>query len=152
MKLSQFVGDWVLGRTIDDGFGLQSGRFDGIARFVPSAAGLVYHEEGELHLLGGPTLRAERTYHWRSVGPRIFVDYSDGRSFHDFEPGDPNATHQCGADHYAVRYDFGDWPRWTSLWCVTGPRKDYRMMTTYQRSALAGFVTASNFLSKVETT
>jgi hypothetical protein len=31
-----------------------------------------------------------------------------------------------------VRYDFRDWPRWQAEWRVTGPRKDYGIVTRFR--------------------
>ena len=79
-------------------------------------------------------MQAERRDLWRQDGSRIVVDFADGRPFHDFRPDSPEASHRCDPDSYAVRYDFRAWPIWCSTWRVTGPRKDYDMVSTYTRS------------------
>lgn len=131
-RLDDFAGDWKVERVIDDRAGGQAGRFDGRGHFTPVGDGdLAYAEEGMLTLGSGAPLRATRRHLWRAEGGRIAVDYADGRPFHSFDPADPAAEHQCGADLYAVRYDFADWPRWRAEWTVRGPRKDYTMTTEF---------------------
>ena len=131
-RLADFLGCWQIARRIEDRLLATTGAFEGMAEFVPVPEGLAYHEQGMLTLGGAAPLRAERRYLWRA-GPdgRIIVDHGDGRPFHAFHPADPAARHLCGADDYAVRYDFGDWPRWRTHWTVRGPRKDYRMVSHY---------------------
>jgi len=34
-----------------------------------------------------------------------------------------------------VTYDFRKYPQWRAEWRVEGPKKDYRMVTTYRREA-----------------
>ncbi len=130
--LADFVGCWRIAREIEDRLSATTGRFQGTAEFVPAAEGLAYREQGVLTLGDATPLTAERCYLWRA-GPegRIIVDHGDGRPFHDFHPAGPDARHLCGADDYAVRYDFGDWPCWRADWTVRGPRKDYRMVSHY---------------------
>ena len=132
LHLADFVGTWRVERQITDQIG-PHGRFSGTARFAPQAAGLSYHEAGMLHLGDGPALAAERRYLWRADGKSIVVDFEDGRPFHRFDPRHSPATarHDCAPDLYLVRYDLGSWPKWQVEWRVTGPRKDYRMVTVY---------------------
>jgi hypothetical protein len=65
------------------------------------------------------------------------VLFEDGRFFHRFDAEDPlpGASHACAPDAYRVRYDFRAWPRWEAAWRVSGPRKDYAMVTRYSRAA-----------------
>ncbi|MDY6858173.1 MAG: DUF6314 family protein [Pseudomonadota bacterium] len=133
-ELAAFEGDWLLERQISDALAGAAGRFDGQARFAPGADGLIYDEEGVLHLPGQPPMAATRRYLWRAEAAGIAVFFDDGRPFHGFgSTGTEQATHHCGPDLYQVRYDFSDWPRWRTLWRVTGPRKDYVMRSTYRR-------------------
>jgi hypothetical protein len=127
------AGGWRLSREIDDRRAGATGRFEGVATFVPDGAGLVYSEAGELHLAGQPPMRAERRYLWRASAGRVGVLFADGRAFHDFDAGAarPGAVHRCPPDLYRVAYDFSAWPRWTAVWEVRGPRKDYRMVSRY---------------------
>lgn len=129
--LQDFLGEWRLMRRITPAEGGEA-RFEGWARFTPAAEGLHYREEGELALPGLAPMRAERDYLWRAgAGGRIEVFFGDGRPFHGFDPAAPEAAHWCDPDDYRVSYDFAAWPDWRAEWRVKGPRKDYRMVSTY---------------------
>lgn len=131
-----FLGDWVLNRTIDDHLSGQNGALTGTARFVPDgSAGLVYDETGMLLLATGVQMAATRRYLWTFHEAGVEVFFDDGRPFHGFVPDGHAAgtDHPCGEDYYTVRYDFSDWPRWTARWTVKGPRKDYVSTSIYSR-------------------
>ncbi|MEO0774855.1 MAG: DUF6314 family protein [Pseudomonadota bacterium] len=132
--LQDFIGDWVVTRTIDDRLG-PPGRFEGTANFNPDEGGLHYTETGQLTLGDGPSFSATRTYLWRSAAPLIEVLFPDHRPFHRFDPnaGGAGERHYCDPDIYDVIYEFSDWPHWTTTWTVTGPRKDYTMRTEFNR-------------------
>lgn len=133
--LAAFEGEWRIARLIDDRLGGQTGRFEGRALLRPDGAGLLYHEEGSLRLGEAPPLNATRRYLWRAEAGAVAVYFEDGRLFHRFDPAKdhPGADHACDPDSYRVRYDFGGWPDWRAVWTVRGPRKDYRMQSTYRR-------------------
>ncbi|MEM0945860.1 MAG: DUF6314 family protein [Pseudomonadota bacterium] len=137
-QLAAFEGRWHLVRRIEDYTGGPAGHMDGDAVFRAEGAGLHYRETGLLRLANNPPIRAERSYLWTQPDPaRIEVCFSDGRPFHWFSLQDaPEAAHFCDPDMYRVHYAFTDWPNWRSVWCVTGPRKDYRMITEYAPLAL----------------
>jgi len=134
MDAAAFEGEWRIMRVIHDRTGGPEGRFAGVARFVPVAGGLDYHEEGELQL-GAAVFRATRDYRWDFGAAGVEVFFTDGRFFHAFGWNAVEAEHLCAADLYRVRYDFAAWPRWEAVWEVRGPRKDYVMRTTYLRPA-----------------
>jgi hypothetical protein len=138
MRLQSFAGKWEIDRTIEDVRAGRTGRFAGRARFTPKAEGLHYREEGTLMLEGAPPMTATRDYAWRDGGGgMIEVRFGDGRYFHRFLPEEiaPADVHDCPPDTYRVRYDFGRWPEWRAEWRVTGPRKDYGMVSHYRRAA-----------------
>lgn len=122
-------------RTIDDARAGGTGRFAGTAVFAPQAGGLAYSETGTLTLPDGTALTAERQYFWRQDGAEIAVEFADGRPFHRFGPGTDAARHWCDPDDYHVAYDFREWPVWHADWTVRGPRKDYRMRSTFAPAA-----------------
>lgn len=130
-SLWSFEGDWRLARRIEHAGGRGDARLSGTARFLRSGRTLIHHESGTLSIDGvqGSGMRAERRYLWRTDAGWIAIHFEDGRPFHGIPLGvaRPEATHLCGSDRYAVRYDFGRWPEWTAVWRVTGPRKDYTM-------------------------
>ncbi|TPE53578.1 DUF6314 family protein [Amaricoccus solimangrovi] len=134
MELAAFEGGWRLARRIEDARAGASGRFEGAARFTAVPGGLSYVEEGRLILGEGRPMRASRRYFWRPAGASIEVDFSDGRFFHAFatDADRPEAEHWCDPDRYRVRYDFSAWPEWRAEWRVSGPRKDYAMVSTYR--------------------
>lgn len=131
-QLNDFTGHWTLSRQILQANGPE-GRFTGQAVFTPEGTGLRYHEAGQLVLAGEAAMRAERDYLWQAEGGQIVVRFEDGRDFHRFDPSLAEAAHWCDPDDYRVRYDFARWPDWSSEWRVTGPRKDYVMISRYTR-------------------
>lgn len=136
LGLQDFAGRWRLSRRIADPDGQTMGRFEGAARFAPDAATLLYREDGTL-VMDGREMEAEQTHVWRQEGNRICVAFSDGRPFHSFELGVATASahHHCTPDLYHVSYDFRRWPEWETSWNVTGPRKDYHLVSVYRRVA-----------------
>ncbi|KNG95384.1 DUF6314 family protein [Pseudaestuariivita atlantica] len=126
--LADFEGRWSLTRRIDDRRAGQEATFDGTAVFAPDGTGLTLTETGWLQPATGPRLQGSRRYLWRE-GIEVF--FEDGRPFHRFTPAAPAALHDCPPDTYRVTYDFTRWPRWTATWEVTGPRKDYTMVSAY---------------------
>ncbi len=134
IPLAAFEGRWEVRRQIDDAHTNQHGRFEGQAVFSPRDGGMHYAETGRLHLGDAPPMQAERHYLWHSDAERIVVQFPDGRDFHSFTTTPAaQATHLCGEDLYEVRYDFAQWPIWTAIWKVSGPRKAYEMTSTYQQ-------------------
>lgn len=135
ITLADFAGHWNLHRKIDDARAQASGRFQGVADFMPDPDGLIYCETGVLSLTGQVPLQATRSYLWQQGAGRITVLFADGRGFHHFATDRANsgATHDCPPDIYHVQYDFRRWPDWSAEWQVKGPRKDYAMVSHYQR-------------------
>ena len=133
MQLSEFTGLWRLTRRIDDRRAGVVGRFEGQAEFVADEADLILTETGRLCYGGAAPMQAERRYLWRADGAGIAVFFADGRPFHWFSMASPEAHHACPPDSYDVAYEFGGWPHWQSRWAVSGPRKDYVMISRYER-------------------
>lgn len=137
MRLQSFVGQWRIDRDIEDTSDGRTGRFAGRASFTPTPEGLAYREEGRFRMGDGPEMAATRDYLWRDGGAgAIEVLFGDGRFFHRFLPDedDPGDEHHCPPDTYHVRYDFRRWPRWQAAWRVTGPRKDYALLSRFRRA------------------
>lgn len=136
MTPADFAGPWQIGRVISDHKAGQTGRFDGQAVLLPTSdAGLEYVETGLLRIGAAPVLTAARRYHWAFRDGLVAVTFADHRPFHSFQAGVSGAgtDHLCGADLYRVTYGFADWPVWTALWQVSGPRKDYTLDSRYWR-------------------
>ena len=137
MTFDDFLGEWLISRQIDSSSPGQSGEFVGRAVFDPSPFGFHYRETGQLTTDSGHEMRAERRYHWHRRGQGAEVRFADDRTFHvvDLTAQQPTATHDCPPDWYEGAYDFRHWPRWTVRWQVRGPRKDYRMLSSYSRAS-----------------
>lgn len=135
LTIADFEGVWSYSRQIDDRLGLGAGHGAGQAQFVPDAEGLRYEESGTLAFASTPEMKNTRRYLWRPAPMGAAVFFDDGRPFHtvDLGQGAPQAAHWCDPDQYDVTYDFSRWPEWSSTWAVKGPRKDYKMTTTYRR-------------------
>lgn len=123
MKLQDFEGRWRLDKTIQQ-TGAPDARFEGTAVWAPDGQGLGYHEQGVLTVPGHPPMQTERRYLWRAP---LDVLFEDGRFFHSVPAGGGEARHWCAPDDYHVTYAFQAWPRFETLWRVTGPRKAYVM-------------------------
>ena len=136
LQPADFLGHWGVTRTIEDRHSNQTGRFDGEATFVQKSSGaLSYVETGQMRLGHGPSMTATRSYIWQFNDGRVDVFFEYGRPFHSFAPIGTSAgtDHPCGEDYYSVAYDFLDWPSWSAVWTVSGPRKDYTSSTIFKR-------------------
>lgn len=132
-SLDDFIGTWRLNRQISQPNG-ESFSFSGQATFTWRINQVVYQESGKMRAPNGQVLEADRVYVWQPApGNRIDVLFDDQRFFHTFCAREPHAEHLCGDDHYVVDYEFAQWPQWQSTWRVTGPRKDYTMVSCYKR-------------------
>ena len=136
-SLAALEGAWRLERRIDHADGARH-RLTGRAVFRRSGLRLVQDEEGLLSGDGLPTpVAASRRYLWSAAEGRLDVAFDDGRPFHSIPLGiaRPEATHLCTPDRYHVAYDAAAFPRWSAVWHVTGPRKDYVMTSRYAPEA-----------------
>jgi Family of unknown function (DUF6314) len=138
IRFADFTGRWQITRQIDDRRAGVMGQFAGQAEFVADGDGLVLSETGMLSYGRAAPMRAEQRYIWRADGPGVAVFFADGRPFHWFSAAERQAHHDCPPDSYDVTYDFSAWPRWKSIWAVTGPRKEYVMQSVYERAGGAG--------------
>lgn len=127
--LADFEGDWQLQRRIVQRGGPPM-RFVGEARWRAAPEGMEYLEAGVLEVQGQPAMQAERHYLWKDD---LTVWFPSGRFFHLVPRLGGGAIHHCTPDLYRVRYRFGAWPAFETLWRVTGPRKDYAMISRYRR-------------------
>ncbi len=136
--LSNLIGRWSLDRTIEG-----HGAMRGVATFMPSDANrLAYREQGNLRLINGTELQAERAYVYeaRDAGFNVYFSESPLRLFHRISliqregleyVGE--ADHPCGEDLYRSTYAFSPNGGFTIRHVVLGPRKNYTMVTTYSR-------------------
>lgn len=131
--LADFARDWQIDREIEDRKAGETTTFQGTVRVIPEPDQLRWIEEGTLTNSAG-SFAGSRTYLWRAdpLSHGISLHFEDGRFFHTIHPvPKPSDAHDCPPDTYQVAYDFSDWPRWQANWTVTGPRKDYTMLSRY---------------------
>lgn len=126
------AGRWGLTRSIEPGIGAA----EGVAVLLADGPGrLRYREDVTLRLASGhegPAFR-EYTYVLEPGGIRVLL--ADGTTMHTLAltgPGPATDVHPCRADEYRGRYAFGT-DEWTVDMHVTGPGKDYRIHTRYER-------------------
>lgn len=132
-SLWDLEGHWSLSRRIQHSEG-RVDRMTGTADFQRSGTQLIQDETGTLEV-NKQHLEAKQRYIWTAVEDRFEVLFADHRPFHAVPMGvaKPVDEHFCAPDTYNVRYDFSAWPKWTSIWTVRGPRKDYIMTSTYAK-------------------
>jgi len=138
------VGRWRLERGIGPGVGTASG----IAVFADGGPGrLNYREDVSLRLATGYTGDAYREYTYLLEADRIRVLLADGTTMHDLvfastsapagSGAEPVRTatddHDCRADRYRGTYRMLGDNVLTVEMDVSGPAKDYRMVTRYER-------------------
>ncbi len=128
-------GTWRITRSISDGSHLE-----GTAEFIPQGTHLHYTESGTLHLPDGTELHAERSYIFapRDGGFAVYFDEKPMRLFHEImldDHGRGAAEHMCGDDLYRSIYTFHDHGGFTISHHVTGPKKEYEMVTEYVRKS-----------------
>ena len=135
--VAMLSGRWSFQRTIE-----RQGAMQGTAAFVPSPSGqLQYHEEGRLRLTGGAEFESERDYLFERVegGFAVFFSESPCRLFHEVRLQWQNGQligkgdHRCGDDLYRTTYRFFPDGRFVIEHDVDGPRKGYRIITSYER-------------------
>jgi len=117
----------------------------GLATFTPlDPDGLAYRERGRLKLLTGTELEAEREYFFRghARGFDVLFTETPSRLFHAIELAacddgvlNGSADHLCNFDRYQSTYTFRPEGGFVIRHAVSGPRKDYTMVTTYTRAA-----------------
>jgi len=133
ITLADLSGSWRLTRRIVDHRAAENGDLTGICRWSKDGVGLRQDEAGVMHFGTAPPMQASRAYLWRAAGASLIVLFEDGRPFHRLGPGQLRDRHHCPPDTYDVVYDFTRWPDWTQIWQVTGPRKDLRIESRFQR-------------------
>ena len=137
LNLKAFLaGTWKIDRVIVDRALAMTGRLQGRATFTPSDRGLMYQERGVV-TFGEHRGSAHQTfwYDFPESDGRASVRFSDGRAFHDLDLslGQARVGHACDPDLYEGLFVALSSTAWRSAWTVTGPRKDYDLVTTYTR-------------------
>ena len=134
--LSYLTGTWHLERAVSDGKKLQ-----GLAHIRPTNVRRIfrYREEGSF-VNSGTTQNAYRDYIYKVKGDRLNILFADPHRVDqlyvslDFAGSlIANDTHLCGADIYAVVFEIINGNEFHTETYVSGPQKDYRLMSQYQR-------------------
>lgn len=134
MKLHAFEGRWDITRQIEDQRAALTGHFTGTCVWTPDGDGLTQEETGTLTYGAAPPMQATRRYLWRTDGRATHVFFDDGRAFHTIPAPGEEALHDCPPDTYRVRYTFDGPDAFSTIWHVTGPRKDAVLTTRFTRS------------------
>ncbi len=132
LTMSDFTGhSWVIERVIIDQIRAVEVDFVGECEIVEG----IYSESGEIVLGDGSKLVSSRRYIWQDSGDAIDVSFEDKSFFHriDLSKRISKAVHFCAPDTYKVYYDFTSWPDWSVAWNVEGPRKSYKMSSSYRK-------------------
>ena len=132
-----FAGAWDLQREIEDRRAGQRGQLVGWALFKAEGGSLLYEESGDM-TLGAARSRAYRRYRYLFPSPgRAEIRFEDGRLLValDLAGGTAAASHLCGGDSYTVEVTLLEAAQWQTVWQVSGPRKDYRLVSRYRRPA-----------------
>lgn len=133
MELLHFEGRWSVVRGIKDQRAGLDGTFEGEAVWSADGDGLIQTEAGVLHYGTAPPMQATRRYLWRAQGTDLKLFFDDGRPFHTVPVAGQEALHDCPPDTYRVRYSFDGPDAFTTVWHVTGPRKDAVLTTQFTR-------------------
>lgn len=144
------TGTWDLHRTIEDRVAHATGTVSGTTVIeVEHLDRLRWSESGVLDWQGR-RVPITRVLHLVRRGvpcadghlrddqePAWFVLFDDGRDFHPWVTGE-QVEHPCGADVYRGRIDVepagSGRQRWTVQWDVTGPAKDYTLVSVLTRT------------------
>ena len=135
-----FIGRWSIARRIHDDLNDSIISFFGEANIKEESLHFRYEEQGKLRLGDHATLYAKQSYFWRPVGNSVFnIFFSNGDYFHQLDlaiavkADSCLAEHLCVYDLYKVKYSFAQFPDWRTIWCVTGPKKNYQIHNYFKR-------------------
>ncbi len=127
------LGSWDLSRTIEDRLGDLGGVVEGRLELTETGPDrLRWEERATWHRPTGDV--AVRRGLWvvrRAAG--WWVLFEDGREFHPWAPGS-EVVHDCRPDTYRGTVT-GSPTDWSVTWEVTGPAKDYLMLTRLRPAA-----------------
>lgn len=125
------LGTWRFERVVDDRRAAEVLHVSGSTTLVAEGASVRWAEEGVMRR-GDLELPVSRVLHLVPAADGWAVTFEDGRDFHPWAPGE-EVVHLCGADAYRGRIEVTERDGWTVTWWVTGPTKDYEMVTRLRR-------------------
>jgi hypothetical protein len=120
------LGTWHLSRMIEDRREADS-TLTGALELTEDEPGLVRWEERATWHRAGGDVEVTRRLSLVLVDDAWWVRFEDGRAFHPWAPGE-QVVHDCAPDNYRGLVS-GTTERWTVVWEVSGPQKDYTMTT-----------------------
>lgn len=138
------LGAWTFDRVVTDHLASQTLTVRGSTTFELVDPGRIrWFEQGTMRRAGREVEISRELFVVRG-DDGWDVTFGDGREFHPWAPN-RRVEHLCGADTYRGLADFGspsgaqtheDPPRerWTLTWWVSGPHKDYEMVTRLTRA------------------
>lgn len=133
------AGRWRLARDIPG-----IGAMQGSAAFKGQADGsLAYLEEGVM-VWAGIENEVHRRFTYAIEGDRVIIRFADGAdagkpyaglAFEARDDGSYRAqdVYLCGQDRYRTRFTLSAPDRFETDILVSGPRKDYRLLSVYER-------------------
>ncbi|QCX28140.1 DUF6314 family protein [Nocardioides jishulii] len=130
------LGPWVFERVITDRLADEVIEVSGTLTLSEEQGGRVRWAEAGVMRRGSAQLEVFRTLFVVEREDGWLVTFDDGRDFHPWSPG-AEVVHLCGEDTYAGLVEAtglgepagGAGRRWQVTWRVSGPRKDYLMVT-----------------------
>jgi Family of unknown function (DUF6314) len=129
----ELVGEWRLARRVHDRRLGVFGTMTGTLVLERAAAGVRWREHGRF-VFGAHAYDSSRELLLQPDGGAWSVRFADGREFHPWQPG-VMVTHPCRADVYRGIVDVdATGTRLRTLWDVTGPAKDQRLLTRCTRA------------------
>ena len=122
------IGTWRLRREVDDRRLDVTSRVTGTLTLTRAGEDRIrWVEEGRWRQDTGVVDVRRALWVVRTDADGWWVRFDDGRDFHPWRPGGP-VVHPCAPDTYRGTVT-GSASRWSITWEVTGPAKDYRMVT-----------------------
>jgi hypothetical protein len=127
----QLLGSWRFARVIDDRAAGEVGHVDGRLELTSYDDRIRWEETGRWHRADG-TVDVRRGLWLAEEGGSWWVRFEDDRPFHPWAPGE-RVVHPCDPDTYRGQVQ-GSLEAWSITWEVSGPRKDYTMVTELVRA------------------
>ena len=122
------LGTWAFDREIDDRHTGIPAVVVGELRLAAEPDGRVsWHESGTM-TRDGTQVPVTRTLFLQSRDDGWMVTFDHGGDFHPWRPGE-SVDHPCGRDLYCGVVDTDGSGDWAVVWEVSGPSKDYTMVT-----------------------
>jgi len=130
----ELIGTWALARQIVDRALDEHSTVDGTTVLTLQLDGRVRWAESGVLTRRDSAIPVSRVLFVEQRAGGWFVTFEDGRDFHPWAPSTP-VRHDCAPDLYIGTLDRLDDDRWSVVWEVSGPGKDYTMTSILTRVA-----------------